>query len=206
MKFTKTQRGWAMYDWANSVYSLVISTVLFPLYYEAVTKNETNEVLFLGRYWENTVVYSYVIAASYLTISILSPYLAAMADRTGRRKVFMRTFMIIGALSTSCMGLFTAANPWLGLCLAFFASVGFTGSIVFYNSFLPVIAPPEMQDRLSARGFSLGYFGSALLLIICLILVQMPQTFGFADEGIASRFSLPHEILAGASPPPCKRL
>ncbi|HAR21996.1 MAG TPA: MFS transporter, partial [Cryomorphaceae bacterium] len=151
MKFTKTQRGWAMYDWANSVYSLVISTVLFPLYYEAVTKNETNEVLFLGRYWENTVVYSYVIAASYLTISILSPYLAAMADRTGRRKVFMRTFMIIGALSTSCMGLFTAANPWLGLCLAFFASVGFTGSIVFYNSFLPVIAPPEMQDRLSAR-------------------------------------------------------
>jgi len=87
------------------------------------------------------------------------------------------------------MGLFTAANPWLGLCLAFFASVGFTGSIVFYNSFLPVIAPPEMQDRLSARGFSLGYFGSALLLIICLILVQMPQTFGFTDEGIASRFS-----------------
>jgi MFS family permease len=81
------------------------------LYYEAVTKNETNEVLFLGRYWENTVVYSYVIAASYLTISILSPYLAAMADRTGRRKVFMRTFMIMGALSTSCMGLFTAANP-----------------------------------------------------------------------------------------------
>ena len=126
-----------MYDWANSVYSLVISTVLFPLYYEAVTKNETNEVLFLGRYWENTVVYSYVIAASYLTISILSPYLAAMADRTGRRKVFMRTFMTIGALSTSCMGLFTAANPWLGLYLAFLASVGFTGSIVFYNSFLP---------------------------------------------------------------------
>ena len=189
MKFTKTQRGWAMYDWANSVYSLVISTVLFPLYYEAVTKNETKEVLFLGRYWENTVVYSYVIAASYLTISILSPYLAAMADRTGRRKVFMRTFMIIGALSTSCMGLFTAANPWLGLYLAFLASVGFTGSIVFYNSFLPVIAPAEMQDRLSARGFSLGYFGSALLLILCLILVQMPQTFGFADEGIASRFS-----------------
>ena len=93
MKFTKTQRGWAMYDWANSVYSLVISTVLFPLYYEAVTKNETNEVLFIGRYWENTVVYSYVIAASYLTISILSPYLAAMADRNGRHKVLMRTFM-----------------------------------------------------------------------------------------------------------------
>jgi len=189
MKFTKTQRGWAMYDWANSVYSLVISTVLFPIYYEAVTKNETNSVLFLGREWENTVIYSYVIAASFLTISILSPYFAAMADRTGRRKVFMRTFMIIGAISTACMGFFTAQNPWLGLYLAFFASVGFTGSIVFYNSFLPVIAPKELQDRLSARGFSLGYFGSALLLILCLALVQMPETFGFTDAGIASRAS-----------------
>src|SRR5210317_741527 len=189
MKFTKTQRGWAMYDWANSVYSLVISTVLFPIYYEAVTKNETNEVLFLGRYWENTVVYSYVIAASFLTISVLSPYLAAMADRTGRRKVFMRTFMTIGALSTASMGFFSEQNPWLGLYLAFFASVGFTGSIVFYNGFLPVIAPEEMQDRLSARGFSLGYFGSALLLILCLVLVQMPETFGFKDAGVASRAS-----------------
>ena len=189
MKFTKTQRGWAMYDWANSVYSLVISTVLFPIYYEAVTKNETNEVLFLGRLWENTVIYSYVIATSFLTISILSPYLAAMADRTGRRKVFMRTFMVIGAISTASMGFFTEQNPWLGLYLAFFASVGFTGSIVFYNSFLPVIAPPELQDRLSARGFSLGYFGSALLLVFCLTLVQMPDTFGFEDAGIASRAS-----------------
>ena len=189
MNFTKTQRGWAMYDWSNSVYSLVISTVLFPIYYEAVTKNETNSVLFLGREWENTVIYSYVIAASYLTISILSPYFAAMADRTGRRKVFMRTFMIIGAISTACMGFFTAQNPWLGLYLAFLASVGFSGSIVFYNSFLPVVAPKEFQDRLSARGFSLGYFGSSLLLILCLALVQMPNTFGFADAGIASRAS-----------------
>lgn len=189
MKFKKTQRGWAMYDWANSVYSLVISTVLFPIYYEAVTKNETNSVLFLGREWENTIIYSYVIAASFLTISILSPYFAAMADHTGRRKVFMRMFMIIGAISTACMGFFTEQNPWLGLCLAFSASVGFSGSIVFYNSFLPVIAPKELQDRLSARGFSLGYFGSSLLLILCLALVQMPDTFGFADAGIASRAS-----------------
>ena len=126
-----------MYDWANSVYSLVISTVLFPIYYEAVTKNETNEVLFLGRLWENTVIYSYVIAASFLAISVLSPYLAAMADRTGRRKVFMRTFMTIGALSTASMGFFSEQNPWLGLYLAFFASVGFTGSIVFYNMRYP---------------------------------------------------------------------
>ena len=189
MKFNATQRSWAMYDWANSVYSLVISTVLFPIYYEEVTKSSGNTVEFLGTTWQNTVIYSYVVAASFLLISILSPYLAAMADRTGRRKVFMRTFMILGALSTALMGFFTAENPWLGLYLAFFASLGFTGSIVFYNSYLPVIAEEELQDRLSARGFALGYFGSALLLIFCLVLVQMPDTFGLPDAGVASRVS-----------------
>ena len=178
-----------MYDWANSVYSLVISTVLFPIYYEEVTKAGGNTVEFLGATWQNTVIYSYVIAASFLTISILSPYLAAMADRTGRRKIFMKVFMILGATSTALMGLMTGDNPGLGLYLAYFASVGFTGSIVFYNSFLPVIASEEEQDRLSARGFSLGYFGSALLLILCLMLVQMPTTFGLPDAGIASRAS-----------------
>lgn len=189
MKFNATQRGWAMYDWANSVYSLVISTVLFPIYYEEMTKANGNTVEFLGATWQNTVIYSYVVAASFLTISILSPYLAAMADRTGRRKIFMQVFMIMGAVSTSLMGLMTAENPYLGLYLAYFASVGFTGSIVFYNSYLPVIASEKEQDRLSARGFSLGYFGSALLLILCLVLVQMPTTFGFADAGVASRAS-----------------
>ncbi|CAI8379365.1 MAG: Uncharacterised protein [Cryomorphaceae bacterium] len=189
MKFNATQRGWAMYDWANSVYSLVISTVLFPIYYEEMTKANGNTVEFLGATWQNTVIYSYVVAASFLTISILSPYLAAMADRTGRRKIFMQVFMILGAVSTSLMGLMTAENPYLGLYLAYFASVGFTGSIVFYNSYLPVIASEREQDRLSARGFSLGYFGSALLLILCLVLVQMPTTFGFADAGVASRAS-----------------
>lgn len=189
MKFNATQRGWAMYDWANSVYSLVISTVLFPIYYEEMTKANGNTVEFLGATWQNTVIYSYVVAASFLTISILSPYLAAMADRTGRRKIFMQVFMILGAVSTSLMGLMTAENPYLGLYLAYFASVGFTGSIVFYNSYLPVIASEREQDRLSARGFSLGYFGSALLLILCLVLVQVPTTFGFADAGVASRAS-----------------
>lgn len=190
MKFNRTQRSWAMYDWANSVYSLVISTVLFPIYYEAVTSTEDgNKVHFLGQFWENTVIYSYTISASFLLVAILSPYLAAMADRTGRRKVFMRTFMILGAVSTAAMFFFQSSNAYLGLYLAFFASVGFTGSIVFYNSFLPIIAPKEMQDRLSARGFSLGYFGSSLLLISLLVLVQKPEWFGLADAGIASRLS-----------------
>jgi|TARA_B110000305_G_scaffold85828_1_gene96677 UMF1 family MFS transporter len=188
MKFNKIQKGWAMYDWANSVYSLAISTVLLPIYYEEVT-NSDMKVHFLGSDWKNTVIYSYVIAASYLTISLLSPYFAAMADRTGRRKIFMNSFMILGGVSTMLMYFFTAQNPGLGLALAFFASVGFTGSFVFYNSYLPIIAPKSMQDRLSARGFSLGYLGSALLLIFCLALIQMPEFFGLPDASSATRVS-----------------
>ena len=188
MKFNKTQKSWAMYDWANSVYSLAISTVLLPIYYEEVT-NSDMKVHFLGADWKNTVIYSYVIAASYLTISLLSPYFAAMADRTGRRKIFMNSFMILGGVSTMLMYFFTAQNPGLGLALAYFASLGFTGSFVFYNSYLPVIAPKNMQDRLSARGFSLGYLGSALLLIFCLALIQMPEFFGLPDASSATRVS-----------------
>lgn len=188
MKFNKTQKGWAMYDWANSVYSLAISTVLLPIYYEEVT-NSDMKVHFLGADWKNTVIYSYVIAASYLTISLLSPYFAAMADRTGRRKIFMNSFMILGGVSTMLMYFFTAQNPGFGLVLAYFASLGFTGSFVFYNSYLSIIAPKNMQDRLSARGFSLGYLGSALLLIFCLALIQMPQFFGLPDASSATRVS-----------------
>ena len=188
MKFNKIQKGWAMYDWANSVYSLAISTVLLPIYYEEVT-NSDMKVHFLGADWKNTVIYSYVIAASYLTISLLSPYFAAMADRTGRRKIFMNSFMILGGVSTMLMYFFTAQNPGLGLALAYFASLGFTGSFVFYNSYLPIIAPKNMQDRLSARGFSLGYLGSALLLIFCLALIQMPEFFGLPDASSATRVS-----------------
>jgi UMF1 family MFS transporter len=189
MKFNKIQRGWAFYDWANSVYSLVISTVLLPIYYEAMTKDNDAKVHFLGYDWENTVIYNYVVAASFLTISVLSPYLGAMADKTGRRKVFMNSFMITGGVSTMLMYFFTSSNPGFALVLAYFASLGFTGSFVFYNSYLPIIAPKEMQDRLSARGFSLGYLGSGILLIFCLALVQKPELFGLTDAAIATRVS-----------------
>jgi UMF1 family MFS transporter len=189
MKFNKIQRGWAFYDWANSVYSLVISTVLLPIYYEAMTKDNDAKVHFLGYDWENTVIYNYVVAASFLTISVLSPYLGAMADKTGRRKVFMNSFMITGGVSTMLLYFFTSSNPGFALVLAYFASLGFTGSFVFYNSYLPIIAPKEMQDRLSARGFSLGYLGSGILLIFCLALVQKPELFGLTDAAIATRVS-----------------
>lgn len=190
VKFNKTQRSWSFYDWANSVYSLVIGTVIFPIYYESVTDAAGKGTLhFAGMTFHNTELYSYTISLSFLIIAILSPYLASVADSTGRKKDFMRTFVIIG--STACLSLlfFTTDRIWIGLLGALFASLGFTGSLVFYNAFLPEVAEPEIQDRLSARGFALGYLGSSLLLIFNLLMIEQPQWFGISDAGTSSRIS-----------------
>lgn len=190
--FNKTQKAWAFYDWANSVYSLVIGTVLLPIYYEEVTKSAGLETMhFLGFEFINTALYSLVISISFFIIAVLSPYLASLADFSGKKKNFMKVFVWIGSIS--CMGLFffNSGTIFIGLLGALFASVGFTGSLVFYNAFLPEIAEPEKQDRLSARGFALGYFGSSLLLILNLMMVQKPVWFGLGEggAGMATRIS-----------------
>ena len=190
IKFTKTQNAWAFYDWANSVYSLVIGTVLLPIYYEEVTKSSGNETIsVIGIEFINTALYSLVISISFFIIAVLSPYLASLADYSGKKKNFMKVFVLIGA--TSCIGLFffDEGTIWIGLLGALFASLGFTGSLVFYNAFLPEIAEVEKQDRLSAKGFALGYFGSSLLLIFNLLMVQKPEWFGFEGAGSATKAS-----------------
>ena len=190
IKFNKTQKAWAFYDWANSVYSLVIGTVLLPIYYEEVTKSAGLETMnVFGFEFINTALYSLVISISFFLIAVLSPYLASLADYSGKKKNFMKVFVFIG--SFACVGLFffNEGTVFIGLLGALFASLGFTGSLVFYNAFLPEIAEPEMQDRLSARGFALGYFGSSLLLIFNLLMVQKPEWFGLEGAGIATRIS-----------------
>jgi len=190
LKFNKTQKAWSFYDWANSVYSLVIGTVIFPIYYESITEAAGKETLiFLGFSFHNTELYSYTISLSFLIIALISPYLAALADSSGRKKDFMRIFVYIGSLACISLLLFTEDRIWIGLLGALFASLGFTGSLVFYNAFLPEIAEPSQQDRLSARGFALGYLGSSLLLIFNLLMIEKPEWFGISDAGTGSRIS-----------------
>ncbi len=176
-QFSKQQDAWAFYDWANSVYPLVISTAIFPIFYAAKTSaridgvlNDT--VLFLGYSFKNTELISYVLAFSYLLIVLISPVLSAVADLAGRRKLFMQAFCYLGGLS--CMGLFFFDSQKLELSLIpyILASVGFWGSLVFYNSFLPLLAKHKQMDRLSAKGYSYGYIGSLLLLIINLVMIK----------------------------------
>lgn len=164
----KLLNAWAFYDWANSVYSLVISSSIFPLYFGFIYPKENPTLIFLGTEFKSTAFISYVTAFAFLTIAILSPLLSGIADYVGNKKRFMQFFCYLGAFS--CIGLywFTPENIYFGITCFYFGLIGFWGSIVYYNSYLPDIAYAEQQDNLSAKGYSLGYFGSVILLLICL--------------------------------------
>jgi len=186
MNNKRVQRGWVFYDWANSVYSLVISTAIFPIYYSSVAPQT---VRFFGHESPSSAVYSYVLAFAFFIVSLLSPFLSGIADYTGNKKKFLQFFCYLGAFSCASLYFFTGDNFWFGMAMSVLASIGFWGSLVFYNAFLPEIAPLEKQDQLSAQGFSLGYFGSAFLLIANLAIITNPHWVGLADAGEASRVS-----------------
>ena len=184
----KLINAWAFYDWANSVYSLVISTAVFPLYYTAVTKDQT--VTFLWTDWDHPdSLYSYALSFSFLIVAFLSPILSGIADYTGSKKKFMKFFCWLGGLSVMSLYFFEGVDTvWIGIVFTIFASIGFWASLVFYNAYLPEVAHPEQQDRASAKGFIYGYIGSVILLIINLAMIQMPDVFGIT-AGLASRIS-----------------
>jgi MFS transporter, UMF1 family len=187
----KLVRAWVMYDWANSVYQLTISSTIFPIYYNTITRHgEDFHVTFFGTKIINTVLYSWSIAAAYLVVAIGSPLFSSMADYTGRRKGFMRAFTIIGATACGALFFFDATHIEFGIIAFTLGTIGYGGSIVFYNSFLPVIVEPEMQDRISARGYSMGYLGGVVLLLFNLWMIMMPGFFGFdKDSDMPARIS-----------------
>lgn len=184
-------RGWVMYDWANSVYQLTIASTIFPIYYNAVTRNGDDfTISFFGLPVINTVLYSWAIAAAYLMVAIMSPLFSSMADYSGRRKGFMRAFTLIGAISCGTLFFFDKTHIELGIIAFTLGTIGYGGSIVFYNSFLPVIAEPEDQDRISARGYSMGYLGGVILLLFNLLMIMQPALFGIsADSSLPARIS-----------------
>ena len=192
----KLLNAWAFYDWANSVYSLVIASAIFPIFYGAITilKDEngviTNDtVTFLGINFNNDSLISYVTAIAFLVVSIISPLLSGISDYVGNKKSFLKFFCYLGALS--CIGLFWFSLEflWFGLLCYFLALVGFWASLVFYNSYLPDIAYQDQQDKISAKGYSLGYIGSVILLVICLLMILNYEAFGFEDAGLPTRLS-----------------
>ena len=178
--------AWAFYDWANSVYSLVIASAIFPIFYGALFKIKGNPIN--GNYYidifgttlKSTALISFVTAAAFLLVALISPLLSGIADFAGNKKNFMKFFCYLGAVSCISLYWFSLENIYWSLLAYFLGLVGFWGSLVFYNSYLPDIAFPEQQDSISAKGFSLGYFGSVLLLIVNLAMVMKPELFGIS--------------------------
>ncbi len=192
----KVITAWTFYDWANSVYNLVITATILPIYYKAVTVtkdaagNEISDVVtFLGIQFKNTTLYDYSLAFANLVVAAVIPILSGIADYGGSKKRFMQFFCYLGATACSLMYFFTRDNLGFGIVLVIIACIGFWGSLVFYNAFLPEIAKLEEQDKVSARGFAMGYIGSSILLIFNLMLVQKPDWFGIEDAGMATRIS-----------------
>ena len=170
----KIINAWALYDWANSVYPLVITSAIFPIFYENITQKELGGIIELfGRKFGSAEIYSYAFSFSFLIISMVSPALSGIADYSGKKKRFMQFFCYLGSVSCACLYFFNTSHIALSLFAVILASIGFNGSLVFYNAFLPEIAKPEDQDKVSARGFSMGYIGSSILLILNLVLLKM---------------------------------
>ena len=189
----KLINAWAFYDWANSAYSLVIATAVFPIYYSSLTESFASvngQITFLGTSWNPTTLYDYTLAFSFLLVAFMSPILSGIADYTGNKLKFLKFFCFLGSFSVMGLYFFEGEKTlWVGLVFTVFASIGFWGSIVFYNAFLPEIAHPEQQDKVSAKGFMFGYTGSVLLLLFSLVMVNKPEMFGLPNAAAASRLT-----------------
>ena len=189
----KTINAWAFFDWANSAYALTITTAIFPGYFEAATLAEIN---ILGMQISNSALYAFAITTSYLILTFISPFLSGIADYGGKRMTFLRFFTVLGALS--CIGLiffegmttelsptdpYNVSQMLIGTICFILGTIGFAGGLVFYNSYLPLIASEDQYDRVSAKGFSYGYIGSLILLAVNLVFILNPEFFGFNPDG-----------------------
>lgn len=196
MNSKKLINAWCLYDWANSAYNLVITSTIFPAYFEAVTRNPENgnRVSFLGRDFVNTALYNYALGTAFIIVAILSPILTSIADTSGNKKNFMQFFCTMGSIACAALYFFTPTETadgtialssrslHFGIFCMLISSIGFWGSLVFYNSYLPDLVPESQRDRISARGFTWGYIGSVLLQIICFVIVFLPEKFGLSTE------------------------
>lgn len=186
----KLINSWAFYDWANSVYPLVISTAIFPIYFESVTETDSGFITFLGMQFNNTSLYTYALSFSFLIVAIFSPLLSGIADYVGNKKKYLKFFCYLGSISVMALYFFKGVETlWIGILFSIIASIGFWGSMVFYNAYLPEIAYYDQQDKVSAKGFIYGYAGSLILLLFNLSMIMKPEFYGITDTTMAPRIS-----------------
>ena len=187
----KLIRSWAMFDWANSAYNLVITSTIFPVYYTTITntKEHGDVVRFFGIEFVNTALSNFALAVAYLVMALTLPFISSYADANGKKKQIMKFFTTAGAIA--CMGLFFFKLETLeiGIICFVIAAMGYIGGVLFNNSYLPLIASVDQQDKVSAQGFSYGYVGCVTLQILCFIVVLKPEWFGISDPSLPARIS-----------------
>jgi UMF1 family MFS transporter len=163
----KAIRAWTMYDWANSAFATTVMAAILPNYFGMYIATEASLTL-----WGYTVAIGSLIAA------IISPVLGAIADFRGSKKTFMGFFVALGVTSTALMYLVDTPGDWLlASVLYILGTIGFAGSLVFYDALLPHIADPDEIDEVSARGYAMGYIGGGLLLLINVVMIFVGPRF-----------------------------
>ncbi|MGV3706585.1 MAG: MFS transporter [Arcticibacter sp.] len=187
----ETIRAWAMFDWSNSAYNLVITSTIFPAYYTIITTTEEHgdKVRFFGWEFVNTALSNYSLSVAYLIMALLLPFLSSSADFHGNKKTFMKLFTYIGSFACMLLYFFRLESLELGIICSAVAAMGYIGGVMFSNSYLPEIASVDQQDRVSAQGFAYGYIGSVLLQIICFVFILKPDWFGISDSSFPARLS-----------------
>ncbi|MDM1296587.1 MFS transporter [Sphingobacterium sp. N143] len=184
-------RSWAMFDWANSAYNLVITSTIFPVYYTAITttKEHGDVVNFFGFEIVNTALSNFSLAVAYLLMSFSLPFISSYADAKGKKKQIMKFFTYIGAISCMCLFFFKLETLEVGIICFVLAAMGYIGGVLFNNSYLPLLATVDQQDRVSAQGFAYGYVGCVTLQVLCFIVVLKPTWFGITDPSLPARIS-----------------
>jgi MFS transporter, UMF1 family len=187
----KLVNAWIFYDWANSVFPLVITAAIFPPFYEEVTKQADGSdlVYFWGLIIKNSVLYSYSFSFSFLITAFLSPLLSGIADYSGNKKTYMRFFVLLGSLSCIILFFFDGSNIPLGLLGIILGNIGFNGSLVFYNAYLKEIVTEDELDKVSAKGYSVGYFGGFILLVMNLALIMNADKLGIESKVLPYQLS-----------------
>lgn len=181
----KVENSWALFDWANSAYALVISTAIFPPFFLGVTNDK---VEFFGTAISNSALYSYTVSFAFLVLVVLSPLISGISDYGGRRKFFLKFFTILGSLSCAFLFFFEDHSfVWYAVIAFALATLGFTAGTVFYNAYLPEIVTEDRYDKVSAKGFTYGYIGSVLLLIFILVMMLKPELFGMVESTLQAR-------------------